>query len=298
MSRLAVAAAFIRRDWQTDLSYRAAFGLEIAGLVLTLAIFFYLGRVIDNQEFSSEQGLDGGYFGFVAVGLALFQIIRASLASFSRKLRDEQTTGTFEALLATPASPSLIILASAAYDLIRATVTGVVLIGVAVLLFGLSLEPSVPDLGLALLALAGCIGLFVSLGVAVAAFTVVYKRAIGLLGIILGGLALLGGVYFPISVFPARSRRWQRHFPSPGASTPYGRASWAGPSRPRSCSGSGCRWRCWCRSRCSSSAPRCAAPGERGRSRSTSGARIIPRAGRARPARRGSGRHRRMRPRR
>ena len=202
MSRLAVVAAFIRRDWQTDLSYRAAFGLELAGLVLSLAIFFYLGRVIDNQEFSADQGLDGGYFGFVAIGLGLFQIIRASLSSFSRKLRDEQTTGTFEALLATPASPSLIILASAAYDLIRATVTGVILIGVAVVVFGLSLEPSVPDLGLALLALAGCIGLFVSLGVAVAAFTVVFKRAIGLLGIVLGGLALLGGVYFPISVFP------------------------------------------------------------------------------------------------
>ena len=105
MSRLAVTAAFIRRDWQTDLSYRAAFGLELAGLVLSLAIFFYLGRVIDNREFSADQGLDGGYFGFVAIGLALFQIIRASLASFSRKLRDEQTTGTFEALLATPASP-------------------------------------------------------------------------------------------------------------------------------------------------------------------------------------------------
>ena len=79
MSRLAVTAAFIRRDWQTDLSYRAAFGLEIAGLILGLAIFFYLGRVIDNREFSAEQGLDGGYFGFVAIGLALFQIIRASL---------------------------------------------------------------------------------------------------------------------------------------------------------------------------------------------------------------------------
>jgi ABC-2 type transport system permease protein len=39
-------------------------------------------------------------------------------------------------------------------------------------------------------------------GVAVAAFTVLFKRTTALLGMVISGLALLGGVYFPIDVFP------------------------------------------------------------------------------------------------
>ncbi len=203
MSPRSVIAAFIRRDWQTDVSYRAAFVLDLASMVLLLAIFFYLGQgVVDSRRFAGDQGLAGGYFAFVAIGLALFQVIRASLSSFSRKLREEQTTGTLEALLATPASPSLIILASAAYDLLRATVSGFAVILVAVVLFGLRLDADAAGVVLAFVAFVGSIGLFASLGVAIAAFTVIYMRAIALLGLVLSGLGLLGGVYFPVEVLP------------------------------------------------------------------------------------------------
>ncbi len=52
------------------------------------------------------------------------------------------------------------------------------------------------------MALAGCLGLFASLGMAVAAFTVVFKRATTLLGMVVTGPLALGGVYFPIEAFP------------------------------------------------------------------------------------------------
>jgi ABC-2 type transport system permease protein len=105
--------------------------------------------------------------------------------------------------MATPRGPSLIVLSGAIYDLIRATITGLVLIAAAVVIFGLRLALDPESLGLALIALLGCLGLFASLGVVVAAFTVVIKRATALLGMMIAGLALLGGVYFPISVLPA-----------------------------------------------------------------------------------------------
>ena len=50
--------------------------------------------------------------------------------------------------------------------------------------FGLRLELSPASIGTAALALAGCLGLFASLGMAVAAFTVVFKRATMLLGMV------------------------------------------------------------------------------------------------------------------
>ena len=199
---LTVLAAFLRRDFRISISYRASFALETFYSLFFLALFFYLSRVVNEAEFSARQGLSGGYFGYAAVGLALLTIVQVSMSSFSLKLREEQTTGTFEALIATPASPSQIVLASAVYDLLRATLSGLVLIGAAVAIFGLRLELTPASIGTAAVALAGCLGLFVALGVGVAAFTVVIKRTAGLLGMVVTGLALLGGVYFPVEVFP------------------------------------------------------------------------------------------------
>jgi ABC-2 type transport system permease protein len=202
MSTLTVLAAFVRRDWRIDLSYRATFVLRMLSTVLALALFFYLSRVINNAQFAARQDLDSGYFGYVVVGLSLLRIVQIGLASFSRKLRDEQTTGTFEALMATPTSPGLIILSSAVYDIARATIDGLLLMAAAILIFGLDIHASAGSILVALVALVGCIGLFASLGVAVAALTVIFKRTTLLLGLVLTALALLAGVYYPIEVMP------------------------------------------------------------------------------------------------
>jgi ABC-2 type transport system permease protein len=210
---LSVLAAFLRRDFRINISYRASFALELLSTLFLLALFFYLGRVVDDAELGAGQNLSEGYFGYAVVGLALLSIVQVSLASFSRKLNEEQTTGTFEALMATPASPSLIVLGSAVYELLRATFGALVLIAVAVVVFGLRLEVDAASIGVAFVALAGCLGLFASLGVAVAAFTVVFKRTAGLLGMVITALALLGGVYFPIEVFPEPLERLANALP-------------------------------------------------------------------------------------
>jgi ABC-2 type transport system permease protein len=202
VSTLGVLAAFLRRDFRINISYRSSFALEVLSILFLLALFFYLSRVVDDTEFAAHQNLSGGYFGFVVVGLALLSIVQVGLSSFSGKINEEQTTGTFEALMATPTSPALIVLASAAYDLLRATISGLVLVAAAVVVFGLRLELDPASIGVAAAALAGCLALFTSLGVAVAAFTVVVKRTTALLGMVVTCLALLGGVYFPIEVLP------------------------------------------------------------------------------------------------
>ena len=93
-------------------------------------------------------------------------------------------------------------LSSAVYDMIRATVTGLLLIAAAVAIFGLRLDLDPASIGVATVALVGCLALFTSLGVAVAAFTIVFKRGTMLLALVVTALALLGGVYFPIEVLP------------------------------------------------------------------------------------------------
>jgi ABC-2 type transport system permease protein len=73
---------------------------------------------------------------------------------------------------------------------------------VAIVIFGLDLTTGAGALSVAALALAGCVGLFAALAVALGAFTVVLKRATALLGLAVSALALLGGVYFPVEILP------------------------------------------------------------------------------------------------
>jgi ABC-2 type transport system permease protein len=199
--------AFVRRDWATARSYRVAFALQFVTLLLTLSISFYVGRLVDSSASpAAREHLPGGYFGFAVIGMSLLAILQTGITSFAMKLRQEQTTGTFEALMSTPASPSLLILSSAAYDLLRATVVGFVLLILSVIVFGLDLNTTVASGVAAVAALIACLGLFGAVGVSVAAFTVVFKQFTALLNLVVGGLTVLGGVYFPVEVMPPALR--------------------------------------------------------------------------------------------
>ncbi len=197
-----IFAALIRRDWQIAISYRASFVLELGSIILSLALFFYLGSLVDDSELAAKDGIGGDYFAYAAVGIVLMQVVTLSLSSFTRKLREEQTTGTLEALMTTPISPALLVVASSSYDLVRATLSGMVMLIAAIVIFGLDLDTGGGALAVAALALLGCLGLVLCLVAAVAAFTVVLKRATALLGLTITAIALLCGVYFPIEVLP------------------------------------------------------------------------------------------------
>lgn len=194
-------AAFVRRDWRIARSYRLQFLLDLASIPLALGLFYFLSRLVDPQALPADPDLRQGYFSFAAVGLVVFRMVQTALSSFTTKLRAEQTTGTFEALLASPVSPTVVVLGIAAFDLLRALAGGAVTLLVAVML-GLRLELSVGTLiGLGV-GLPALLATFAAVGVLVAAFAAVFKQVNALLGLVTAALALLAGVYFPIEVLP------------------------------------------------------------------------------------------------
>jgi ABC-2 type transport system permease protein len=197
-----ILIAFIRRDWATARSYRAAYAIEFVAILFSVTLFFYLSRLVDGSSALAKEHLGQGYFGYVIVGLALLRVVHTSLSSFATKLRTDQTTGTLEALFASPASPSLMIVSSAAFDILRATLLGIIMVLVAIVVFGLHLGTSWTGAGALVLAFPACIALFAALGVALAAFTVVFKQTTSLISLLSTGLGLLAGVYFPLRVFP------------------------------------------------------------------------------------------------
>ncbi len=194
--------AFLRRDAAIQVSYRSDLALQFASAIFTLTLFFYLGELVDASALADDAGFDGGYFAFAIVGIALLQIMQTGLVSFANRLRQEQLTGTFEALMAAPVSPAVVIVLTAVFDLVRATVVGLVLIVVSVAIFGLSLSGGLVGLAAALVVLIGALTLFSALGVLLASFGLVYKQTITLVGMTVTGLALLSGVYFPLEVLP------------------------------------------------------------------------------------------------
>ena len=201
MTATAVLGAFLRRDLAISLSYKVGFALQLASSLFSLALFFYLSQLVDRSGGADEE-LSRGYFAFVVVGIALLGVAQTGLTSLGQRFRQEQMTGTFEALMSTPAAPSLLILSSAAYDMIRAAVEGVVFVLLGVAFFGLRLASDPVAILVALFAASVSMVFFVALGVAVAAFTVVFKQTTALLGMVTSGFALLGGVYFPVRVLP------------------------------------------------------------------------------------------------
>lgn len=205
MTTIAPFSAFVRRDFAIARSYRLQFVLEAGSVMFQLAMFFFLGRVVDDAN-PNIGGTEQGYFAYVVFGLALLGWLTSALTSFASTLRVEQTTGSLEALLATPPSPTTLIVGTSAYAFISATITALLYIVLAVGFFGLRFTPHIGAIAVAIYALIASLVLFSAFGMILAAATLVYKRTGALIGLATGGLAILGGVYFPLSVLPTPLR--------------------------------------------------------------------------------------------
>ena len=78
--------------------------LDLVFGITNLAIYFYISRA-----FGANQANLGGapnYFAFAAVGVSLTVVLQAASLGLSQRLREEQLTGTLEALVAEPIASS------------------------------------------------------------------------------------------------------------------------------------------------------------------------------------------------
>ncbi len=95
--------AFIKRDFLSEVSYRLAFVMQVAGMFFTLLALFFFTKMIDPNA----AGLGGVRpFDWIMMGLAFQFYFSTALYSFSAKIRSEQLLGTLEAMLvsSTPTS--------------------------------------------------------------------------------------------------------------------------------------------------------------------------------------------------
>ncbi len=192
--------AFLRRDLQTNRSYRFAFVLQLAGIATSLWMYFFLSRTMGDGPRAVLAAYGGNLFGFIIVGTAFWGVLSTALTGTLNAVRSEQRGGTMEALLVTTTPPWLLVLGGMGLPLLIGVGQMVLYLAGAVLVFHVDWGQA--DWGAAALLLLLALAHTATLGLLVAAVIIVVKRGDGLVALLTGLLALLTGIFYPIEVLP------------------------------------------------------------------------------------------------
>jgi ABC-2 type transport system permease protein len=200
VGELAKLPAFFRRDLRIALTYRMGYVTDWLGLLVQVALFYFIGKLVDPSVLPSYGGKPTSYMEFVIVGIALGGFIQLALHRVSAGFRNEQLVGTLESLLVTPTTPTTIQLGTVFYDLLFIPVRTTMFLVITTLAFGLDLRPA--GIAPALLVLLAFIPFVWGLGVANAGLVLTFRRGTAILGFGASTLTLLSGAFFPLTVLP------------------------------------------------------------------------------------------------
>lgn len=196
-----LAWAFLKRDALIALSYRASFVAGLAGNLMLLGVFYFVGKLIDPSVSPALAPYRGSYLGFMLIGLALTDCVGVSLTTFAAQIREGQLTGTLEATLMSPARLPVILAYSSLWSYCFSAFRFVLYVVVGGALYGVSLRSANLRSALAIFVLT--VLCFAGVGVLWASVVMLLKRGEAILttaGLI---VILLSGVVFPTSLLPA-----------------------------------------------------------------------------------------------
>lgn len=185
----------LRRDAILFVSYRTQLVAQFLAPLFTITLFYYISHLLTAKTIHSP----GGYFGFVIVGLVIVQILTISLGIMPITVRQELVSGTIERFLVSAHGPVNGILGTMLFPLINAMLTGVLMLALATLIFGLPLAATA---ALAIpVSLLGMLA-FMPFAFILVALVMAFKQISSATQFIIAGVAIVGGLYFPIAVLP------------------------------------------------------------------------------------------------
>jgi ABC-2 type transport system permease protein len=195
--QLAAAGAMFKRDFLLFASYRSRLITTFFSTAVSLTLFYYVSRLVHSRSIGSPDQ----YYAFVVVGLVIFGMLTSSLTLPVMTLRSELQTGTFERIVLSPFGAVRAVACLMVFPTALALLTGVVSLGFAGIVFGLSLHWSTVALAIpvALLAAAS----FAPFGLLMSAAVVLVKQTNAGSTFFVTGVTLLAGVYFPVTLLPS-----------------------------------------------------------------------------------------------
>ena len=191
---LAAAAGIFRRDLAVYLTYRWRLGLQYVGVLFSLAVFYYISRLVRVGEFSSPDT----YFAYAAVGVIILQVLQATL-DVPGTVRQELIAGTFERMAVSPFGPVAGILSLFLFPIASAVVAMLVTLALGALVFGIDASWSTVPAAIPV-AIVGAVALG-AIALLFAAMVVRLKQAPGT-AYVLAAISLVAGFYFPPSLLP------------------------------------------------------------------------------------------------
>lgn len=185
--------AFLRRDIQSEVSYRFYFVLQLASLAWGLAMCWFVGKLIGpDTPWLAAYG--GEYFTFVLLGYVSMEYLRVAIWGFSSRIREAQNLGTLEALLVTPIGIPTVLFGSVAYPFAWATMRA---FGFLLIAGGVSGSLATANYGLLAVMFLLSMIVFGSLGILSASFIMVFKKGDPISGLAVAGSTLFSGLFFP-----------------------------------------------------------------------------------------------------
>lgn len=203
-------AALVKRDTILELSYTFQLVLRFATVAISVAMFFFLGRLFGDSDQLSE--FSGGYFEFALLGLIVMGYSQACVNSFAQSIQRAQTSGTLEILLSTATSLRTLLAGTLVVPLVLASVDASFYLAIGWFFGELTFAPGRLLLVSVLLVLT--LGTFAAIGVFSAAVIVLTKRGDPFSSLALQVSNLLAGAVFPITVLPEAMQVLSRFVPA------------------------------------------------------------------------------------
>jgi ABC-2 type transport system permease protein len=193
----AAAGGVFRRDLAVFASYRLRFFTTMFSTVVTLTLFYYVSRLVRADEVGSPDD----YYAFVVVGIAVFTVVTSTLSLPISTLRAELLAGTFERMVVSPFGPVRSIASLMLFPLAIAVVTSTVAIVYAAAAFGLDVRWPEALLAIPIAVLSALA--FAPFGLLLTSLVVVFKQSNAGSTLVITGVTLLAGIYFPVTLLPA-----------------------------------------------------------------------------------------------
>ena len=197
--RWRVVRTLIAREYASRRTYRLAFVLDLLFGIANLLVYYFISRTLSVGQ-HSDLGSAPTYFAFALVGIAITQVIGAAATGLAYRVREEQFTGTLEALLVQPITLNELSVGLAGYPFLFSMLRAAVYILVGGGLLGVDFSHA-SWLGFVVMLLASALA-FGSIGIMLGGVILVAKRGEALVGVTMYALGILGGAFFPIAALP------------------------------------------------------------------------------------------------
>ncbi|HKY34045.1 MAG TPA: ABC transporter permease [Candidatus Polarisedimenticolia bacterium] len=211
------AWAFVWKDFLIEVSYKSAFILHLGGVIFSVGLwFFFSGFLQENLKESMDALTGGNLFAFILFGVAPYSYQQVSLTAFGHRFREEQVTGTLEAMLVCPTRTPLVIFGSALFDFLFTSFRVVLYVLVGIVFSRFTARPIVlhwEGAGAAILIFTLMVATSVGIGIMAAAFVMYFKKGEVLVTLISSASGLLGGVFFPTGALPDSIQPFSRLLP-------------------------------------------------------------------------------------